>query len=135
MPDKDYYTPTDERGENVFAEYRKHITALFVLAGKDQAAAEEIASQVIEIESNLAANSMGRVQRRDPELTYNKLSIEELQNLCPAINWTSFLDAAELKGVEDFAVESACFYEIFKLFFHRFPFRKLEKLHEMAPNK
>ena len=140
LPDKDYYTPTDERGENVFAEYRKHITALFVLAGKDQATAEEIASQVIEIESNLAANSMGRVQRRDPELTYNKLSIEELQNLCPAINWTSFLDAAELKGVEDVVVGQLDFMKYLNTSLTDFPlenwknYMKWHLINDMAGN-
>jgi putative endopeptidase len=49
LPDKTYYKPSDERGENIFAEYKKHIAALFVLAGKNQDEAQEIAKQVVEI--------------------------------------------------------------------------------------
>ena len=104
LPDKSYYTPSDERGEHIFREYKKHIAALFVLAGKDQTTADEIANQVIAIESELAVNSMDRVQRRDPELTYNKLSVGELQDLCPAVNWLAYFETAELKGVENIVV-------------------------------
>jgi putative endopeptidase len=121
LPDKTYYTPTDERGEMIFAAYKKHIASLFFLAGEEQAEADEIASQVIEIETTLAKNSMGRVQRRDPELTYNKLSIEEIQKLCPAINWTSFFEVAELKGVENVIVSQVDYIQSLDKSLNNFP--------------
>jgi putative endopeptidase len=121
LPDKTYYTPSDERGESIFAAYKAHIAALFVLAGKNQEEATEIARQVVEIESNLAENSMDRVQRRDPELTYNKLSVEELQALCPAINWSSYFVAAELNGVENVVVSQVDYMKSLDKSLKQFP--------------
>lgn len=140
LPDKSYYTPSDERGENIFNEYKKHIAALFILAGTEQAAADEIALQVVEIESELAANSMDRVQRRDPELTYNKLSVAELQDLCGAINWTSFFDVAELKGVDNVIVRQVDFIKALNGSLTKFPienwktYMKWHLLNDMAGN-
>jgi len=121
LPDKTYYTPSDERGETIFAAYKKHIAALFVLAGKNQDEATEIARQVVEIESNLAENSMDRVKRRDPELTYNKLSVQELQELCPAINWSSYFVAAELNGVENVVVSQVDYIKSLDQSLNQFP--------------
>ncbi|MGB0887193.1 MAG: M13 family metallopeptidase [Vicingaceae bacterium] len=140
LPDKAYYTPSDERGENILAEYKKHIAALFVLAGKDQAAADEIATQVIEIESDLAANSMDRVQRRNPELTYNKLTVAELQELCPAINWSAYFEVAELKGVENVIVGQLDFMKALDKSLNTFPienwktYMKWHLINDMAGN-
>jgi len=140
LPDKSYYTPTDERGENIFNEYKKHIAALFVLAGKEQAEADKFALHVIEIESELAANSMDRVQRRDPELTYNKLTVAELQDLCGAINWTSYFEVAELKGIEEVVVGQVDFMKSLNGTLAKFPienwktYLKWHLLNDMAVN-
>ncbi len=140
LPDKSYYTPTDERGENIFNEYKKHIAALFVLAGTEQAEADQFALNVIEIESELALNSMDRVQRRDPELTYNKLTVAELQDLCGAINWTSYFEVAELKGVEEVVVGQVDFMKSLNGSLTKFPIEnwktyvKWHLLNDMAGN-
>lgn len=95
LPDKDYYTPQDERGENILNEYKNHIAAMFKLSGVEEAAAIQNAKNVIAIESNLAKNSMGRVERRDPEKTYNKMTKADLQKMNTSIDWESFFTAAE----------------------------------------
>lgn len=140
LPDKSYYTPSDERGENIFNEYRKHITALFVLAGEEEDAAKSIANSVIEIESELAANSMSRVERRDPEKTYNKLTVDEMQSLCPEINWSSFFVAAELKGVDNLVVGQLDFFKSLNSSLTKFPienwktYMKWHLINDMAGN-
>ena len=98
LPDRDYYFPEDERGKNILSEYKKHIAALFVLAGDEQSVADTKADNVIKIETEMASNSMDRVARRDPIATYNKMSKDDLQKLCPAINWDDFFAAAELNA-------------------------------------
>jgi putative endopeptidase len=140
LPDKSYYTPSDERGENIYNAYKKHIAALFVLAGTEQAAADEMAENVVEIESELAANSMDRVQRRNPELTYNKLTVAELQELCGAINWSSYFEVAELNGVEELIVGQLDFMKALNGSLTKFPienwktYLKWHLLNDMAGN-
>jgi len=140
LPDKSYYTPSDERGENIFNEYKKHISALFVLAGTEQLLADEMALQVIEIESELAVNSMDRIQRRDPELTYNKLSIAALQTLCGAIDWTAYFKVAELNGIEEVVVGQLDFMKALNGSLTKFPienwktYMKFHLINDMAGN-
>jgi putative endopeptidase len=140
LPDKSYYTPKDERGESIFNEYKKHISALFVLAGEDGEVAKRIANSVIEIESELAANSMNRVERRDPEKTYNKLTLDEMQSLCPEINWSSFFVAAELKGVDNLVVGQLDFFKSLNSSLTKFPienwktYMKWHLINDMAGN-
>jgi putative endopeptidase len=123
LPDKTYYTPKDERGKNIYDEYQKHIAAMFVLAGEDEATADNFAQIVVKIESQLALNSMDRVERRDPEKTYNKMSIDELQKLCTTINWESFFIAAELKNVKEVVVGQPDFFGMYSKIFEFIPLR------------
>jgi putative endopeptidase len=140
LPDKTYYKPSDERGEKILAEYQKHIAAIFVLAGEDEATAESFAYIVLGIEDNLALNSMDRVERRDPEKTYNKMTVEELQKLCTTINWESFFAAAELKNVKEVVVGKPNFFSFYNKIFKLIPLRdwkvylKWHLLNDMASN-
>ncbi len=140
LPDKTYYTPSDERGENILTEYRKHISALFKLSGEDEPTANQMADNVIKIESNLAENSMGRVERRDPEKTYNKMTIAELQELSPAIDWNAFFAAAELKDFDELVVRQPDFIKNLGAAFKSYPIEnwktyvKWHLINDMAGN-
>jgi putative endopeptidase len=113
LPDRDYYFPTDDRGKNILMEYRKHITAIFTLSGVDASQAEANAEAIIKFETELAKNSMDRVSRRDPIATYNKITIEELQKLCPAVNWNEYLTNSDVNMaiLKDVIVRQPKFFE------------------------
>ena len=104
LPDRGYYTPKDERGEMILNEYEKHIAALFKLAGEDDETAAANAKSVVELESILAKNSMDKTVARNPELTYNKMTLDELQKLNTAIDWRSFFESAGIKGIDEVVV-------------------------------
>jgi len=104
LPDKSYYTPKDERGENILNSYISHIAAMFELSNHEPELAGKMSKEVVKIESFLAEKSMTRVERRDPEKTYNKLNSNELQEYNSKINWEGFFNAAELKNVEEVVV-------------------------------
>ncbi len=121
LPDKSFYTPKDERGEHILAEYQKHIAALFVLAGEDEATAADFAQTTVDLESKLAENCMDRVERRDPEKTYNKMSVKELQELCTNFNWEAVFAAAELKNIEEIIVGQPEFLAQYNTIFKSIP--------------
>ncbi|TYC99370.1 peptidase M13 [Arthrobacter echini] len=77
LPDESYYR------EEGFAEtrtrYRDLLAALFGLVGTDDAGAT--ADRVLALETRLAASSMGSVERRDPQKTYNLLEHDELTGM------------------------------------------------------
>ncbi len=96
LPDRDYYLKTDEKSVEMRKAYVAHITKMFELTGEpaDKAAAD--AATVMKLETALATASMDRVERRDPNKTYHKMTVTELQNLSPAFVWNGYF--ATLQG-------------------------------------
>src|SRR6202045_4134346 len=83
LPDRAYYLKDD--ADKV--EKRKHLvdyaTQLFTLAGQSPQQAAKSAQTVLVIETLLAADSMDRTKRRDPENRRHKLSRDEAAALGP----------------------------------------------------
>ena len=90
MPDRDYYVAEDARSKKLRDEYSVYMESMFKLVGCDQASANQAAAAVMNIETQLAKASRTRVQRRDPDKNYNKMSQRELATLAPAIEWKRF---------------------------------------------
>jgi putative endopeptidase len=102
LPDRDYYFEEGEKYKTLRDEYVKHITKMFELAGYLPVQAKQMADVVMKIETRLAGASMTRLERRDPEKTYNKMTLSELQSLMPDFDWPAFFTAAEFELNEDF---------------------------------
>ena len=90
MPDRDYYFGDDERVKKLQEAYIKMTTRFFVLMGNSETNAATMAKDVFDLEKKMAEASLSRLEYRDPHLTYNKLTGEELQKLTPAIQWEVF---------------------------------------------
>ncbi|MEO9964885.1 MAG: M13 family metallopeptidase [Reichenbachiella sp.] len=98
LPDRDYYFREDNTGKDIIAGYKAYIAKLFVLVGEDSIAAAGRAENIFALESQLAENSMTRLERRNPETTYNKIELNELQETSDWINWSTFFSGI---GVDD----------------------------------
>jgi len=92
MPDRDYYTSDDERSKNIRVEYLAHLNKMFGLLGDDEATAKANADKIMNIETRLAKSSFTRLENRDPQTTYNKLSVDELATMAPGFPWKNFLN-------------------------------------------
>jgi len=88
LGEKEYYLDQDEHTRMIRAEYLKYITRLFNYFGFT--AAEQRARTVLRMETRLAEAAFNNVELRDPQANYNKMSIPELQQLVPQINWTVY---------------------------------------------
>ncbi|HTI99492.1 MAG TPA: M13 family metallopeptidase [Dongiaceae bacterium] len=92
LPDRDYYL------KDSFAEmrekYQAHVTKMFTLLGETPADAGVHAAVVMDLETALAKASRSRVDLRDPDKNYNKLTTSELLATNPIIPWkTYFIDS------------------------------------------
>lgn len=90
MPDRDYYTKDDERSKMLRAEYVKHMAKILELGGMEQSAAAAGAATVMDMETELATASMTRVQQRDPNAIYHKMSIDDVTLLAPVFDWKGY---------------------------------------------
>jgi putative endopeptidase len=97
LPDRDYYLKEDEKSKKFRDEYVTHITNMFKLCGVSEADAMQAAKDVMTFETDLAKASMTRVERRDPDKTYNKKTVDELKAAYPAINWEAYFEETGLK--------------------------------------
>lgn len=91
MPDRDYYTSDDERSKHLRIAYLEHLGKIFGLMGDDEQTAKANADKIMEIETRLAKSSFTMLQNRDPQSTYNKLSLDELAKIAPDFDWNGYV--------------------------------------------
>src|SRR5690606_41294493 len=63
------------------------------------------------IETKMAEPRLNRVERRDSRVTYNAMSIAELQTLSKNVKWQAFIDATGLKNVDKVIVSQPKYME------------------------
>lgn len=111
LPDRDYYLKDDERSVKLLGQYQDFIATLWQLAGWDNP--EQAAEQVIAIEKQLAEIQWSRIQNRDRNATYNKLSLAEIQQVAPGFDWAAFLQAAELGNINELVIRQPSYFTAF----------------------
>jgi endothelin-converting enzyme/putative endopeptidase len=90
LPDRDYYTKTDEKSVKIREQYTAYIQQLLGLSGESAGQAKADADAVLKIETALAKASLTRVERRDPHNIYHMETIEELAKQAPSIDWPMY---------------------------------------------
>ena len=96
LPDRDMYDAKKEQFAKVRDGYQKYIATIFTLIGARDA--DQRAAAVYGLEQKLAATHWTRVQNRDANKTYNKMTVEELATLAPGMAWKPWLHAVGLDG-------------------------------------
>jgi putative endopeptidase len=87
LPDRDYYTKTDDKSVKIRAQYVEYIQKLLRLAGENVELAKADADAILRIETALAKASLSRVELRDPHNSYHMKTVDELAKLAPSIAW------------------------------------------------
>ncbi len=88
LPDRDDYAASDERSRRLQAAYRAYAAQLLGAAGAPADAGTIDA--LMAFEARIAQATMTRVQRRDPQATYNRLDLAALQSRAPGFDWTAW---------------------------------------------
>ncbi len=109
LPDRDWYLLNDN---DTYVEarqaYSEYITKLISLSGFSDGA--ETANAVLLIENRIAQAHWTRTQNRQRELTYNKLSLDELQELAPAIDWSATMQGLGM-FTDEFIIGQPSYFE------------------------
>jgi endothelin-converting enzyme/putative endopeptidase len=90
LPDRDYYLKTDPKSVKLREQYVAYIEKLLGLGGESAEQAKADADAILRIETALAKASLTRVQRRDPHNTYHMMTVAELGQIAPAIDWANY---------------------------------------------
>ena len=106
LPDRDYYLKDDDRMKKVRAAYETHIFNVFRLLGDSEAKAKTAVADIMRIETAYAKARLSRVERRDPDKTYNKMTIADLEKICPQMRWADFMAKVVKSAKTDYAIVS-----------------------------
>jgi len=110
MPNRDYYFNTAKKPAQVRKAYRHYLFLIFRRLGQDSIAAQDKAEAVFRLETKLAKASRKLEELRDPIKNYNKLTLDALGQLSPAINWNDWLKDMGISGLDSFIVRQPEFY-------------------------
>jgi endothelin-converting enzyme/putative endopeptidase len=111
LPDRDYYTKTDAKSNDLRAKYVAHVERMFVLLGDAPDAAKREAESVMAVETVLAKASLTRVEKRDPYKLFHKMDGKGLQALTPGFDWHEYLQTVGLPQANTFNVTEPKFYK------------------------
>jgi putative endopeptidase len=89
LPDRDYYTRTDEESAKLREKYVTHVAAMLQLLGDAERPAKEAAEAILALETRLANASLTNVELRDPANYYNLKTLAEADALTPAFSWSA----------------------------------------------
>ena len=95
---KDYYVENDEATVKIREAYKKHIVRMFQLFGFKKGVAEKKMKNILKIETALAKVSKSRTEMRDPIANYNKMTLKELDALCPHLQIERQMNAKGIKS-------------------------------------
>ena len=84
---RDYYLNDDEQTTRIRDAYKSFVKTLFQKVGNDEPLAEKKMQAVMAIETRIAKASYSRVQLRDIDNNYHKMSYNQLVIDYPGIDW------------------------------------------------
>ncbi|MGI6242640.1 MAG: M13 family metallopeptidase [Prevotella sp.] len=84
---RDYYVSEDEQNKRVLNAYKDYLKNILVLAGNDEATAQQKMEAVLAIETRIAKVSYDKVKLRDVDANYHKMTYVQLINDFPGIDW------------------------------------------------
>lgn len=117
LGEREYYLDEDAKTTEIRDKYKKHIVNMFILAGYSPKAAQKKMESVMKIETTLAKAASTNVELRDDRANYHNLSLKEVQDSVPQLNWREFINALGLTKTERMNVSQVKFLkEAGKLF-------------------
>jgi putative endopeptidase len=91
MPDRDYYLSTDPKLADTKAKYLQHLSTMLSLAGEKNTTAR--AKAIVAFETAIAKASWTRIESRDANKIYNKLTVAQLAKAAPGFAFSDLFRA------------------------------------------
>jgi len=110
LPEREYYFRTDDKSKALRDAYVQHVGTMLTLSGESESQASADAQKIMDLETKLAQASMPRVAMRDPNATYHKMSLADMQKLAPDLDLTSTLHALGAPTVTEINVAQPDFF-------------------------
>ncbi|CAM1350161.1 M13 family metallopeptidase [Tenacibaculum halocynthiae] len=106
---RDYYV--DEKVKDKLEKYQEFVAKMLVKFGDDEATAKKNAANIVAFEASLAEPMMTKEERRDTRKMYNPMTVAELQELAPAIDWDAHLKGIGVNNIEKIIVTDPGYFK------------------------
>jgi len=113
LPERAYYLEDKPDYVRIRGEYVAHIEKTLALAGVKADEAKKNARWILDLETRNAKASLTPIERRDPKNRYNMVSIAEANKVTPHLDWSKFIAAQGVTGVENFSMGHASWFSEF----------------------
>ena len=87
LPDRDYYLSADAKLAEAKTAYQAHLAKVMTMAG--EANADARAKAIVDFETQIAQVSWTRIDSRDADKTYNKMTVADLQKSAPGFDFAT----------------------------------------------
>ncbi len=95
LPTRDNYINKTAQHEKILSAYLEYMTKIGMLLGaKDENSTRKQMQEIIEFETRLAEITIPNEERRDEESLYNLVTLTQLQEEAPFINWRDHFEDA-----------------------------------------
>ena len=111
LPDRDYYVSDAPDTKEKREKYEAHIARMLQFIGESETDAKVSAKQVLTLETKMAESMLDRVERRDRRKTYNPMTIAELGNVLPTVNWENYLNGVGIGKIDSVVVSQPKYLE------------------------
>ncbi|MDT0690883.1 M13 family metallopeptidase [Salegentibacter sp. F188] len=100
LPDRDYYVADDSDSQEKREKYKEYIAEMLQYLDYSEEEATAEAETILAFETSLAQPQLDKVERRDARKTYNPMTVNELQNTVPGMQWESFFEGIGAKDLD-----------------------------------
>jgi len=111
LPERDYYLLDKPEQKRVRAAYKQHIKNMLKLTNHKSQTIQKIVDTIMRIETALAQASMKKEDTRDSEKVYHKLTLAQLQKLCPAVDWKLYFASTLVPSIQSLIVGQPEFFK------------------------
>jgi putative endopeptidase len=98
LPNRDYYL--EDGNEAVREAYVATNAKMLERLGREPEDARAAAQAVYDLEAALAATTLTREDRQNPELSYNPLTVTELGKRYPGMDWRAYLEELDIADTD-----------------------------------
>lgn len=89
LPDRDYYSDSSERGIEIIERYKEYLEEILDLTG--QLDADAAAERVFKVEKHLANVQWNKIDNRDADKRYNKITSEQFVSMLSNMDINAYL--------------------------------------------
>lgn len=111
LGDRDFYLEESESNKAIMEAYERYIKRMMELIGYDGEAQQRVWENLISLEREFAKHKKTREERRDPQLRYNMMTIEEIEARYPNFGWRRYFKALGVPEIEKANVTSLRYLE------------------------